>query len=509
MNHPRASWSQHTGTSSYGSSYNSRTTYHDPCSANYEDEHHEMNSVNSRRTRNQRDLRSFASDAPLLGPNTDRADEGNYDHGSRIWAALGIGFSIQCSIALAGLGAYIWIRAKPSTNGLSSGAVVNVDYYPDNSQGILVYWDLGVADWIPKLALNAVVTLCNVATGNVHATTLKWALIERGESGFNANLRFFTAIAGLRGLFSMNGHIANFLHAACLIISQASVSVILLPGPQPGQHLIPAMPLFAIAGSLFIQSSLVLVSFIRTKVRTWSSSPLDVAQAARLERRLARQEYRTMRPAADAKSTQLILTRPKDRQPNAWESHRQVKVVVLLVWAMVFASLMWSYTLFALIASGYNEDFVHGGCKPQFFLPPNSESGTAQICSVSFTFNRWASVKGQLPNNLAIGLNLLLFVILQGVLAAGLHCCEMIVTMSRDEDVWRGGSANGAEHVGNQLYNFWSWKSLALLAFNPVLHWIMGNSLVINQGATAMYPMQVRFFAPFTKPISYVIFSNS
>jgi len=48
------------------------------------------------------------------------------------------------------------------------------------------------------------------------------------------------------------------------------------------------------------------------------------------------------------------------------------------------------------------------------------------------------------------------------------------------------------KHTGNQLYNFWSWKSIALLAFNPVLHWIMGNSLVINQGATAMYPMQVR-----------------
>lgn len=155
---------------------------------------------------------------------------------------------------------------------------------------------------------------------------------------------------------------------------------------------------------------------------------------------------------------------------------------------MVFASFLWSYILFALIASDFDAARIRNNCSPQRLLP----SGENVVCYVGFTFNHWASVKGELPNNTAIGLNLLLFIIFQGTLAAALHCCELIITLSRDEDVWRKAtSRSGAKHVGNQVYNFWSWKSIMFLTFNPILHWIMGNSLVINQNVTAMYPMQV------------------
>lgn len=445
----------------------------------YDENPYEMGTLRSERSRRS-DASGSGPDAPLLG----QSPMTYYDVGSAHWALTGILWSLLWGLVLSAVGAVVWWKAGPDPSDTSG--TIGEDRYADNSQGILIVDTVEVADWIPKLALNALVTLCNTATGNVHATTLKWALIDNKKPGFNANLRFFTAVGGL---FGMNGYIANFLHAACLIISQAAVSVTLLPGPRPHQILIPSMPIIAIGSSLLIQTLLAFLSFARIKVHTWSSSPLDVAIAAKLSGKINRREFRCMRPAAHTKNADIVAIEPSLLQPNPWETHNRVKYIVLAIWAMVFASFLWSYVLFAVIASAYDTKHIHNGCLPHRFIPSPEE---ASPCSVLFNFNRWADVKGKLPNNLSIGLNLLLFIILQGILAAGLHCCELIIILSRDEDVWRKATRKGAKHVGNQVYNFLSWKSFTFLTFNPILHWILGNSLVIHENFTAMYPMQVR-----------------
>jgi hypothetical protein len=407
-----------------------------------------------------------------------------YDRGSRTLAFVGILWSLQGAIGFAVLAAVVWIKAAPSrqcTTHCSEGD----ERYSDNSQGILVLWDIGVPDIILKLAFNAAVTMCNVATGNVHATTLKWALIKEDKPEFNANLRFFTAVGGW---FSLNGYITNFLHIACLIISQASVSVIFLPGPNPGQTIIPSMVIMAIAASLLIQCILVLLAYWKTHVPTWSSSPLDVVAAAKDEGILRHAKYRCMRAAADMNERTEAAVNARKRQPNAWSTNKQVRYIVFLSWVMVFAAFLWSYVLFAVIAADISPRYIKNGCRVGGFVPT---AGSLNKCYVSFTFNGWAAIKGSLPNNKSIGLNLGVLIIFQGILAAGLHLCELVVTLSRDEDVWRKASGRGAKHTGNQFYNFFSWKSILYLAFNPLLHWIMGNSLVIDQGSTAMYPMQV------------------
>lgn len=274
------------------------------------------------------------SEAPLLPTNPSQQQQGHpalggeiYDDSSRRWALAGILWSFLWAFILGILGGVVWYKASPNPNMIAqhSSWTPNDDYYPDNSQGILVLWNLSLPEWLPKLALNVLVTLCNVATGNVHSTTLKWALIEDGRPGFNANIRLFTAIGGI---FGMNGYIANFLHAACLIISQASVSVVFLPGPKGHQVLIPAVPILAISASLLVQTVLVLIAFWRIPVRTWSSSPLDVAIAARVTNRLGRVDRRCLRPAADFRERTDAAVNPQNPQPSAWETHPRVKYIV-------------------------------------------------------------------------------------------------------------------------------------------------------------------------------------
>jgi hypothetical protein len=260
------------------------------------------------------------SDAPLLGARAGQV----YDASSRRWALAGILWSLFWALVLGAAGVLVWLKAAPNPSQNPSW-VQYEDYYPNNSQGILIIWNIPIPEWILKLALNALVTLCNVATGNVHATCLKWALIEEGRPGFNANIRLFTAIGGL---FGMNGYVANFLHAACLIISQASVSVVFLPGPKQGQTLVPAMPILVIGASLLVQSLLVLLAFYIVPVRSWSSSPLDVAIAAKVTNKIGRVEGRCMRAAADVRERTPAPVNPRKKQPSQWETHRRVKYIV-------------------------------------------------------------------------------------------------------------------------------------------------------------------------------------
>ncbi|PVF93601.1 hypothetical protein CPB86DRAFT_93071 [Serendipita vermifera] len=417
-----------------------------------------------------------------------------YSRGSRATAITGIMFSLLSAIAILIAGAIVWVKSTPA----NERGQVGHDRYQDNSQGILIYEHLRIAEWIPKLALNTLVTLCNVATGNVHSTILKWALISKGKPGFNANLRLLSSAGGF---FSPNGWPANILHATCLIVSQASVSVVLLPGPQQSQTLIPSMAIVAIGSSLLLQSLLILGNFLTIHVPTWSTSPLDVAMAAKggvpdpknpnrpIEGSVIQyHRYRCLHSAADRKKDMGAME-PRRTQPSAWKTHKRVKSIVYLTWSLVLASFLWSYILFALIASDLEREYIHASCSAARFMPIVN---TQDHCLVRFTFNKWAQVDGELPNNKSIAFNLALFIAFQGILALGLHCGELIVTLSRDEGLWRKASTGtGAKHSGNQLYNFISWQSLLFLSFNPLLHWIMGNSLVIVHGATAMYPMQI------------------
>ena len=71
----------------------------------------------------------------------------------------------------------------------------------------------------------------------------------------------------------------------------------------------------------------------------------------------------------------------------------------------------------------------------------------------------------------------------QSVLTIGLHCAELIVTASRDEDLWRRASgSNGYKEVGALRTVLGSWKSIVLLVLKPVVHWLFGLAMTFYIG---------------------------
>lgn len=78
----------------------------------------------------------------------------------------------------------------------------------------------------------------------------------------------------------------------------------------------------------------------------------------------------------------------------------------------------------------------------------------------------------------------LLFVsAVQGLQTLGLHCAELIINLSRDEDVWRdldaqscSGSTNNILATPPFLAALMSWKYGMLLVFKSLLHWLLGQS---------------------------------
>ncbi|KAG8999815.1 hypothetical protein FRB94_005903 [Tulasnella sp. JGI-2019a] len=79
---------------------------------------------------------------------------------------------------------------------------------------------------------------------------------------------------------------------------------------------------------------------------------------------------------------------------------------------------------------------------------------------------------------------ILLLGAIQSILTVGIHCCELITTLARDERVWRAASSvNGARPDGNPLkVVLGSWQSMGLLLAKPLIHWVFGLAVSMEAG---------------------------
>ena len=78
---------------------------------------------------------------------------------------------------------------------------------------------------------------------------------------------------------------------------------------------------------------------------------------------------------------------------------------------------------------------------------------------------------------------LLVILAIQSMLTISLHCAELLVTLIRDESVWRyANSQHGldAKRYNSVLQPFRSWQNIALLAFKPVIHWMFGQAVSVD-----------------------------
>jgi hypothetical protein len=130
----------------------------------------------------------------------------------------------------------------------------------------------------------------------------------------------------------------------------------------------------------------------------------------------------------------------------------------------------------------------------------------------------------------------------QGLQTLGLHCSELLVNISRDENAWRKTNmVNYKPKAGSSLESsgFLSalcrWEYLVLIVMKSALHWMLGQSLVLsflddsfgfsysfdmNSSRLIIYTLFALVFAVFNKflalrrpkdsqPAAWVIFKHS
>jgi hypothetical protein len=319
-----------------------------------------------------------------------------------------------------------------------------------------------------SLTLNLVVTLCTESTGFVHSVSLKSALACESRLHNNTNLRLLTAARGKRWT-NPNGTLFNVIMALLLITSYVSSALIFIPfgsevvgnsEEQWWNTCVFATPVLTLGTALLLQAVIVMAGVRQTKILTWSSSPLDTTAALLHDGRLTHIPGRCMHNVLD--STIYIGPRPPlERQPSAWQSHRAVKKVIVVLWGLVLSTVVWCGIIWCL--STTKSSLSHNNPNISWSMLPNDRTNV---------FGWMTEVDPNHGYPAAAWLVIfIIFIATQGSLTLGLHCSEVIVNVVRDEVIWRkAASRTGAGPSKTPvLAVIWSWQNVGLLIAKPLL----------------------------------------
>lgn len=380
------------------------------------------------------------------------------------------------------------------------GGGVYLNKTPSNSLGWLrITMSRDLKETLP-LTINILVTIVTEGTGFIHATTLRWAFGD--ELTFNSNLRLFSRV---RGSWAFGG-ISNFLNAALLILSYAATSLIF--ATLPPSDVCDALPLngydctpksnsnvsyvspgaiMALGVGLTGTAALTTWQFFAIRVETWSSSPIQTAWAFVATGRRSRVLGRCMISVHDAKLP-AAPTLPQQRQRSAWSAHPEVRRILCYLWILTILVLLWFVTLLIslMVALRRCETNDFNICQniyqgPSWSLLPDTNGITslAQIKTVDDAGGQ--SPYGGVPKSVGFAIVLIMMMGFQAMLTMGLHCADLLVNMSRDEDTWRKSSQKAGYTSQNALMTaLSSWKSWLLFVLKPLVHWFFGLGMTFS-----------------------------
>ena len=369
------------------------------------------------------------------------------------------------------------------------------------------------------LLINILVTTITEGTGFIHATTLRWALGD--ELTFNSNLRLFSRV---RGSWAFGG-ISNFLNAAFLILCYAATSLIF--ATLPPSDVCDALPLngydctpknnfnvsyvspgaiMALGVGLTGTAALTTWQFFASRVETWSSSPIQTAWDFVASGRRSRAAGRCMISVHDAKLP-AAPTLPQQRQRSAWSAHLEVRRILRFLWVLTVLVLLWFVGLLISISVAWKRCQTEGSmavyidiCQnvyqgPSWSLLPDTNGITslAQIKTVDDAGGQ--SRHGAVPKSVGFAIAFIIMMGFQAMLTMGLHCADLLVNMSRDEDTWRKSSRKAGYISQNPLVTaLGSWKSLLLFVLKPLIHWLFGLGMTFYLGwGIFMRPPQILY----------------
>ncbi|KAG2119433.1 hypothetical protein DEU56DRAFT_747210 [Suillus clintonianus] len=383
---------------------------------------------------------------PVLSTATPTARAGVefYDRSltTRRYAFVGLAFSSIISCCCVATGAVII-----ATHGVS---------------GVIPLMKLGGAmqhSTLPSelltLILNLLVTICTEATGFIHSISLRFALVSESRLRFNTNLRLLTAARGWR---NPNGALLNGIMAVLLIISYTLTSLVVFDNSTSnGSYAsvaIAGFPILLLGVALLLQAVIAVLGLRAVEILTWSSSPFDLTAAMIHHRQFAPVPHQCMQGVSESGYRESGPTEPSKSQLSAWHAHFSIRTVVIALWVIVYACVMWV----AILGSVYGMSHHF-----QWSLFPNNNPILQYLAYPTVNIQWWI---------IAI-VNLAVF---QAPMTLGLHCSELIANVIQNESQWRCATGEKGLHTATNALKapFASPLGIVLLILKPALHWMFG-----------------------------------
>ncbi|KAJ5712592.1 hypothetical protein N7493_009060 [Penicillium malachiteum] len=249
--------------------------------------------------------------------------------------------------------------------------------------------------------------------------------------------------------------------------------------------------LLALGFALLGQSLLALWSYWNTlrDIPSWGSNPMNTTLTMMVHRSVQRTSGRCMASISTGDTSEAKLVLPRTRQPSQWQISKSAKRAIIFIWALAGLSVIWFVTMILVTRSTviYSLHFTEVWAKLGWHFslawnPSQKDYMDQSYNAVSFSPDYLNN--GSMSVAAALILGLVLVCAIQSLQSLGLHCAELIVDLSRDEDSWRGLDANSSFSGRTKvlrspsfLKNFLSWKYDILFIFKSLLHWLLAAYL--------------------------------
>ncbi|OQE17899.1 hypothetical protein PENSTE_c019G04184 [Penicillium steckii] len=344
-----------------------------------------------------------------------------------------------------------------------------------------------------SLAVNVVLALCTDGMMFVHSVSLRWALYREKRLEFNTNIRLFTSSKE----FGPNRWYINMIALLCLILSYAASSVLFVAAETKLQNgyftMINATALVALGLGLIGQSLIGIWCLVTShkRIPTWSSNPLNSALAVLQKGDLTHRPGRCMQPVHQRHASNQP-TNPTKRQGNMFSVHSKVRYILGIMWALAFLAIAWP-TAIALVLKAHADkskswDVTEDAQCFEFGFHWSPIPYGCHINEVNMALSPDLNNGMKYNSDYSYGSQLVLCVLFVCLIQTGqtivLHCLELLVNLSRDENVWRQAysekkEASGTQRATNPFYAaVSSWENIVQFIAKAVMHWIIGQSLI-------------------------------
>jgi hypothetical protein len=327
-----------------------------------------------------------------------------------------------------------------------------------------------------SFVINILVALVTDSMGFIHGTSLRWALYNEGRLEFNTNIRLFTSAR----TNAANRWPANIVVICSLILCYAATSQMFLTGYVDVDTMAEALDgtlatnfyvngiaVAALGLGLLGQAAITTWSMVSmsSSIGSWSSNSLNNTLVL-LQEGLEAKRGRCMMSVHQS-SLPSEPSYPFKSQKSALRATHTIRYILTFVWTLAVLSIVWGVVILLVSRATALRNGDPWIATPSWQLyTPATDYARSTVNDVAFCMspndNNYLSPV-EYPWGVQIILGVLFTCAIQGAQTMGLHCVELLVNMSRDEDIWRSCHASTLQKrkkVNRILESIYCFKSL-------------------------------------------------